>query len=63
MRTKFNAGQKSSPTPSQESLVSHNSTDEAAAMAAAADKNSGPFMPEAFCSYNGHTSGNQSMSK
>lgn len=57
MRTKFNASQKSSPTPSQESLVSHTSTDEASAMATAAEKNSGPFMPEAFCSYNGHTSG------
>lgn len=57
MRTKFNASQKSSPTPSQESLVSQNSAEEANAMAAA-EKNSGPFMPQAFCSYNGHTSGN-----
>lgn len=58
MRTKFNADQKSSPTPSQESLVSHNSAEEAIAMATAAEQSSGPFMPKAFCSYSGHTSGN-----
>lgn len=57
MRTKFNADQKSSPTPSQESLVSHNSAEEAMAMATAAEQSSGPFMPKAFCSYTGHTSG------
>lgn len=57
MRTKFNADQKSSPTPSQESLVSHNSAEEAVAMATAAEQSSGPFMPKAFCSYTGHTSG------
>lgn len=57
MRTKFNADQKSSPTPSQESLVSHNSAEEAMAMATAAEQTSGPFMPKAFCSYTGHTSG------
>lgn len=59
MRTKFNADQKSSPTPSQESLVSHNSAEEAIAMATAAEQTSGPFMPKAFCSYSGHTSGNE----
>lgn len=58
MRTKFNADQKSSPTPSQESLVSHNSAEEAIAMATAAEQSAGPFMPKAFCSYSGHTSGN-----
>lgn len=58
MRTKFNADQKSSPTPSQESLVSHNSAEEAIAMATAAEQTSGPFMPKAFCTYTGHTSGN-----
>lgn len=58
MRTKFNADQKSSPTPSQESLVSHNSAEEAIAMATAAEQSAGPFMPKAFCSYTGHTSGN-----
>lgn len=57
MRTKFNADQKSSPTPSQESLVSHNSAEEAIAMATAAEQTAGPFMPKAFCSYSGHTSG------
>lgn len=56
MRTKFNADQKSSPTPSQESLVSHNSAEEAIAMASAAEQSTGPFMPKAFCSYTGHTS-------
>lgn len=57
MRTKYNADQKSSPTPSQESLVSHNSAEEAVAMATAAEQSAGPFMPKAFCSYTGHTSG------
>lgn len=58
MRTKFNADQKSSPTPSQESLVSHNSAEEAMLlMQTAAEQTSGPFMPKAFCSYTGHTSG------
>lgn len=56
MRTKYNAEQKASPTPSQESLVSHNSAEEALAMAAAAESCPGPFMPRAFCSYTGHTS-------
>uniref|UniRef100_A0A1B0CE02 WD repeat-containing protein 44 n=1 Tax=Lutzomyia longipalpis TaxID=7200 RepID=A0A1B0CE02_LUTLO len=56
MRTKYNADQKSSPTPSQESLVSHNSAEEALAMAAAAEKSPGPFMPRSFCTYTGHTS-------
>lgn len=56
MRTRYNADQKSSPTPSQESLVSHNSAEEAIAMATAAEQSSGPFMPKAFCSYTGHTS-------
>lgn len=57
MRTKYNADQKSSPTPSQESLVSHNSAEEAIALATAADQSTGPFMPKSFCSYTGHTSG------
>lgn len=57
MRTKYNADQKSSPTPSQESLVSHNSADEAIAMASCAEQTSGPFMPKPFCTYTGHTSG------
>lgn len=57
MRTRYNADQKSSPTPSQESLVSHNSAEEAIAMATAAEQSAGPFMPKAFCSYTGHTSG------
>lgn len=56
MRTKYNADQKSSPTPSQESLVSHHSTSFDEAIAAAAEKTGGPFMPKAFCTYSGHTS-------
>ncbi|KAJ6639179.1 WD repeat-containing protein 44 [Pseudolycoriella hygida] len=56
MRNKYNADQKASPTPSQESLVSHNSAEEAIALQTAADQSSGPFMPKAFCSYTGHTS-------
>ncbi|XP_034488140.1 WD repeat-containing protein 44 isoform X2 [Drosophila innubila] len=56
MRNKYNADQKSSPTPSQESLVSQHSAEEAIAMATAAEKCTGPFMPKPFCTYNGHTS-------
>ncbi|XP_017041844.1 WD repeat-containing protein 44 isoform X2 [Drosophila ficusphila] len=56
MRNKYNADQKSSPTPSQESLVSQHSAEEAMAMATAAEKCTGPFMPKPFCTYNGHTS-------
>ncbi|XP_038111690.1 WD repeat-containing protein 44 isoform X1 [Culex quinquefasciatus] len=57
MRTKYNAAdQKSSPTPSQESLVSHHSAEEAIALAIAAEKSPGPFMPRSFCTYSGHTS-------
>ncbi|XP_058063498.1 uncharacterized protein LOC131213474 [Anopheles bellator] len=62
MRTKYNADQKSSPTPSQESLNSlHNSSHisaevEATALEAAADNSPGPFMPKSFCTYTGHTS-------
>lgn len=55
LRTKYNADQTSSPTPSQESLVSQISTDEGAAVLQASDS-PGPFMPKAFCSYTGHTS-------
>lgn len=57
MRTKYNAAdQKSSPTPSQESLVSHHSAEEALALVMAAEKSPGPFMPKSFCTYSGHTS-------
>lgn len=58
MRTKYNA-EKVSPTPSQESLVSHNSNDNNQA----AFENLTPeeqkriiFMPKPFCTYSGHTS-------
>lgn len=55
MRTKYNA-EKVSPTPSQESLVSHHSAD--ASSMAGCDFSSGRwiFMPKPFCTYTGHTS-------
>uniref|UniRef100_A0A182N1D8 WD repeat-containing protein 44 n=1 Tax=Anopheles dirus TaxID=7168 RepID=A0A182N1D8_9DIPT len=61
MRTKYNADQKSSPTPSEEALnASLNSSllasDEAIACAPSDDGSPGPFMPRAFCTYAGHTS-------
>uniref|UniRef100_A0A1A9V5Z4 WD repeat-containing protein 44 n=1 Tax=Glossina austeni TaxID=7395 RepID=A0A1A9V5Z4_GLOAU len=56
LRNKYNADQKSSPTPSQESLVSQHSAEEAIAMATAAEQCTGPFMPKSFCTYMGHTS-------
>ncbi|XP_053605999.1 WD repeat-containing protein 44 isoform X5 [Plodia interpunctella] len=55
MRTKYNAEQKSSPTPSQESLAPL----AAAAAAAAAERPlspAAPFSPRPFCVYAGHTS-------
>ncbi|XP_060526545.1 WD repeat-containing protein 44 [Cylas formicarius] len=59
MRTKYNA-EKVSPTPSQESLVSHHSTDTtnlAAFEALSAEEASRlTFMPKPFCTYSGHTS-------
>ncbi|XP_065223152.1 WD repeat-containing protein 44 isoform X2 [Planococcus citri] len=60
MRTKYNA-EKSSPTPSQESLVSQHSVDDPnstlgeGAGSSGADENT-PFMPKPFCTYTGHTS-------
>ena len=59
MRTKYNA-EKVSPTPSQESLVSQHSLENAnlAAMEALNSGESGNiiFMPKPFCTYSGHTS-------
>ncbi|CAH1183885.1 unnamed protein product [Phaedon cochleariae] len=59
MRTKYNA-EKVSPTPSQESLASHHSTDQsihAAYEGLTADEvNKLTFMPKPFCTYAGHTS-------
>nr|NVI79848.1 putative WD repeat-containing protein 44 [Cucujiformia] len=59
MRTKYNA-EKVSPTPSQESLVSHHSADAstfAAFEALSAEEASKlTFMPKPFCTYSGHTS-------
>lgn len=53
---KFNADQKSSPTPSQESLVSHHSFEESAQILQAAASTSGPFVPLPYRTYSGHTS-------
>ncbi|XP_044761785.1 WD repeat-containing protein 44 isoform X2 [Coccinella septempunctata] len=61
MRTKYNA-EKVSPTPSQESLVSHHSNDASASLANMEAMNSNRensklvFMPKPFCTYSGHTS-------
>lgn len=60
MRTKYNADQKSSPTPSQESLVSHQSVhsviEDPNNPINQNDAPSTPFMPRPFCTYTGHTS-------
>uniref|UniRef100_A0A182Q5M6 WD repeat-containing protein 44 n=1 Tax=Anopheles farauti TaxID=69004 RepID=A0A182Q5M6_9DIPT len=61
MRTKYNADQKSSPTPSEEALNASLSSsliapDEAAILPPPDDASPGPFMPRAFCTYAGHTS-------
>nr|NVI79836.1 putative WD repeat-containing protein 44 [Cucujiformia] len=60
MRTKYNA-EKVSPTPSQESLVSHHSIDTSLNQIAAETFNNKEhsklvFMPKPFCTYSGHTS-------
>ncbi|GJQ74779.1 hypothetical protein Trydic_g21623 [Trypoxylus dichotomus] len=59
MRTKYNA-EKVSPTPSQESLVSHHSTESSnlAALEAVSSEEASKFifMPKPFCTYSGHTS-------
>ncbi|KAG5671766.1 hypothetical protein PVAND_001944 [Polypedilum vanderplanki] len=53
---KFNADQKSSPTPSQESLVSHQSFEESAQIQQAVANSTGPFIPLPYRTYSGHTS-------
>lgn len=59
MRTKYNA-EKVSPTPSQESLVSHHSaeTSNLAAYEGMTPEEASKltFMPKPFCTYTGHTS-------
>lgn len=57
MRTKYNA-EKVSPTPSQESLVSQQSSDDPNANASfdTLHNERNPFMPKPFCTYVGHTS-------
>nr|MBE5727696.1 putative WD repeat-containing protein 44 [Cucujiformia] len=60
MRTKYNA-EKVSPTPSQESLVSHHSNETNISLATVETMNKEEnsklvFMPKPFCTYSGHTS-------
>lgn len=57
MRSKYNA-EKVSPTPSQESLVSHQSVDEHSLIAEALKEegNKHIFVSKPFCTYTGHTS-------
>lgn len=53
---KYNADQKSSPTPSQESLVSHQSFEESVQILQALSSTTGPFVPLPYRTYSGHTS-------
>jgi WD repeat-containing protein 44 len=53
---KYNVDQKSSPTPSQESLVSHQSYEESTQLLQAASSSIGPFVPLPYRTYSGHTS-------
>lgn len=60
MRTKYNA-EKVSPTPSQESLVSHHSNEASTSLPNMETMNNKEnsklvFMPKPFCTYSGHTS-------
>ncbi|KAI5748747.1 hypothetical protein M8J76_001623 [Diaphorina citri] len=55
MRTKYNA-EKVSPTPSQESLVSQQSSEDPNAGYESSHNDRNPFMPKPFCTYVGHTS-------
>lgn len=60
MRTKYNA-EKVSPTPSQESLVSHHSAETSISLSTVEAMNNQEnsklvFMPKPFCTYSGHTS-------
>ncbi|CAH0553276.1 unnamed protein product [Brassicogethes aeneus] len=62
MRTKYNA-KKVSPTPSQESLVSHHSQQEISSCSmpileemSSEEASKLTFMPKPFCTYSGHTS-------
>lgn len=58
MRSKYNA-EKVSPTPSQESLVSHQSFDEHNSIAEILKAEEGSkhiFVSKPFCTYTGHTS-------
>ncbi|XP_052899912.1 WD repeat-containing protein 44 [Anopheles moucheti] len=56
MRTKYNACQKSSPSPSEEALNTTFVTCESFTAEPSDDPSPGPFMSRAFCTYTGHTS-------
>uniref|UniRef100_A0A182T886 WD repeat-containing protein 44 n=1 Tax=Anopheles maculatus TaxID=74869 RepID=A0A182T886_9DIPT len=59
MRTKYNAYQKSSPSPSEEALNTSFVTvckDESFTTETSDDPSPGPFMSRSFCTYTGHTS-------
>lgn len=59
MRSRCNADNKASPTPSQESLVSQHSVDDPIAAVVVAEKESdprSPFVERPFCTYSAHTS-------
>ncbi|XP_050079936.1 WD repeat-containing protein 44 isoform X1 [Anopheles maculipalpis] len=59
MRTKYNAYQKSSPSPSEEALNTTFVTvckDESLTAETSDDPSPGPFMSRSFCTYTGHTS-------
>lgn len=63
MRSRCNADSKSSPTPSQESLVSQHSVDDPAHQAAGSSIGNmeesdprSPFVERPFCTYTAHTS-------
>ncbi|XP_057378904.2 WD repeat-containing protein 44-like [Daphnia carinata] len=58
MRSRCNADSKSSPTPSQESLVSQHSVDDPVATIIAEKESDprSPFVERPFCTYSAHTS-------
>jgi len=56
MRSRCNADNKASPTPSQESLVSQHSVEDPVAMADKESDPRSPFVERPFCTYSAHTS-------
>jgi len=56
MRSRCNADNKASPTPSQESLVSQHSAEDPVTMAYKDSDPRSPFVERPFCTYSAHTS-------